>query len=358
MRELGTCLTGLRPLSRLIKASNLVSGVHDLWIEPLRRFQLVEFFRSLDAALDEHKEKGTPTGAPVYHRIYQQLAEDVALLGVGKDHIPEVAAECGQLSTYRRLEQAMTMQNQPKESAAITLLNDQLNKLMGIRSLDLKHPDFILWRDSVANLFQRFLSPDSSHFVTFRDLRFRAPITRTRPLPYSYRGPRPSEVKSPADAAQFEKDCAIAEVCIRGAMDEIRNFGVYSDKANPPAQKSSGAVQNFFGTVNIQNQAIATDNAIQHIEQMGNTGNDLKEIAELLKQSMDLTGREQVEGLKSLESIATEVQRPEQRRNWKGILDAGEKLTNIVQKTTDVATKLAPYMPTIATFIEQAKHHL
>lgn len=118
------------------------------------------------------------------------------------------------------------MQNRPQESAvAINLLNEQLNKLTEIRRFNSKHPDFIYWRDSVTGLFRRYL-PDSPRFTTFSNLKFRATPTRIRPFSYSYRGPRPSGLPSPADAAQFDKDCAIAEMCIRGALDDIRNFGV------------------------------------------------------------------------------------------------------------------------------------
>lgn len=69
--------------------------------------QLVDYFRSLDRALDEHKRKGTPQGDDVYQRIYEQLAGDLAPLGVGKDQIAEVAKSCGQGSTFERLQKLM-----------------------------------------------------------------------------------------------------------------------------------------------------------------------------------------------------------------------------------------------------------
>jgi hypothetical protein len=51
----------------------------------LTQSELVEYFRSLELALKEHKEKGTLQGDPVYERIYEQLTSDLAPLGVGKD---------------------------------------------------------------------------------------------------------------------------------------------------------------------------------------------------------------------------------------------------------------------------------
>jgi hypothetical protein len=161
------------------------------------------------------------------------------------------------------------------------------------------------------------------------------------------------------DRERFVHGCAVAEECIKAAMEEIRRFGVHTEVSGAKsAQKVGGFHQTFHGPVTILNQATATDNAIQNIEQMGDTGANLQEISELLKQSMELTGRDVVEGLRCIESIATEVQKPEERRDWGSILDFGERLTSIVQKATDVAGKLAPYMPTIATFIGQARHHL
>jgi hypothetical protein len=40
------------------------------------RTQYVEYFRTLEKALDQHKQKGTPSGDPVYQRVYEALAED------------------------------------------------------------------------------------------------------------------------------------------------------------------------------------------------------------------------------------------------------------------------------------------
>jgi hypothetical protein len=64
---------------------------------------LVEYFRSLDLALDEHKHKGTPQGDPIYQTMYEQLSGDLAHLGIGKDQIAKLARFCGQESTVERL---------------------------------------------------------------------------------------------------------------------------------------------------------------------------------------------------------------------------------------------------------------
>ena len=66
--------------------------------------QLVEYFRNLEKALDEHKQKGTPSGDPVYQKIYEQLTGDLAAIGIGQDQIEALAAQCGHGSTLARLD--------------------------------------------------------------------------------------------------------------------------------------------------------------------------------------------------------------------------------------------------------------
>lgn len=69
--------------------------------------EVVEYFRSLELALNEQQEKGTPKGDPTYSRIYTQLARDIFEIGIGRDELSEAAKICGHLSTFQRLEQLM-----------------------------------------------------------------------------------------------------------------------------------------------------------------------------------------------------------------------------------------------------------
>ena len=62
----------------------------------------MEYFQSLDDALNEHKKKGSKIGDPVYLKIFDQLAGDLRTIGIGRDEIPAYAQEYGQLSTYKR----------------------------------------------------------------------------------------------------------------------------------------------------------------------------------------------------------------------------------------------------------------
>jgi hypothetical protein len=322
------------------------------------RADYIGYFRSLEKALDEHREKGTRSGDPVYGIIYDQLAEDMAVYGFGKDELRDVADGCGQLSTYERLQLLMPKQADQQASNAIRLLEQQLNRLNVIGNH--KDPQFTVWQDATTSLLQKFLSPDSPHLKTFSRIRFRSQ-TQVRALPYGYRGPVPgANSASPRDVEVFNHGRETARACIKSVVEEIQNFGIQSKTGTPlpPPEKASGFQQIFKGPVTIQNQAVATDNAIQNIEQMGTTGSDLKEIANLLKQSMELTGREQSEGLHAIEVIASEAKKPESSRDWRSIMDWGEKLTSVASKATDLTVKLAPYMPAIAKFVEEAAKRL
>jgi hypothetical protein len=252
--------------------------------------------------------------------------------------------------------------HQPEESLAIELFTAQLSQLSAVRELDYTQPEFITWRDTVTELFQRFLHPDSPHSVTFQGIRFRgqAQLQPARRLPYSYRGPRPtSSGVSQENLDQFRKGCAIAEGCIRSAIETITNFGVYDQRAGREVSRQRGGIQQTFNApVTIHNQALATDRAVQNIGQQGETGASLKEIAALLQTSMELRGREVQEGLKAVEDIASELPKPVEKRNWKFLLDSGEKLIGIAGKATDLTLKLAPYLQNIEQFVSEARKHI
>ena len=68
---------------------------------------VVEYFRDLEAALNEQKEKGTPKGDPTYSTIYTQLARDIFQIGIARDELREAAKICGHLNTFERLEHLM-----------------------------------------------------------------------------------------------------------------------------------------------------------------------------------------------------------------------------------------------------------
>src|SRR2546429_742382 len=63
--------------------------------------QVVEYFRSLELALNEQEKKGTPKGDPTYSRIYTQLARDTAEIGITRDELPEAAKICGDRKSTR-----------------------------------------------------------------------------------------------------------------------------------------------------------------------------------------------------------------------------------------------------------------
>jgi hypothetical protein len=69
--------------------------------------EVADYFRDLERALNEQKEKGTPKGDPAYSGIYTQLARDIFQIGIGRDELREAAKVCGHLSTFELLEQLM-----------------------------------------------------------------------------------------------------------------------------------------------------------------------------------------------------------------------------------------------------------
>jgi hypothetical protein len=136
---------------------------------------------------------------------------------------------------------------------------------------------------------------------------------------------------------------------------------VYEEPVKPSSDgrfRSGGVNQTFHAPVTM-NQAIATDNAIQKVEQVGNkTGSSLKKIADLIQKSQELTPRQVKEGLAYIEALAMEEAKPEDKRNWKSLLESGKAILEITDKATDLAKKFAPYTPVIITLIDQAKHFI
>lgn len=252
----------------------------------------------------------------------------------------------------------MTLDAETPVEKAIRLLTRQLEELQTIRSLNYKDPAYKAWHDTTMRVLQMFLGPESPHFIRFRDLRFFGP---TVIVPRRVRVP--PDYISPADSAAFRKACETTDASLRAAMKDIEDFGVYVEQPKPVSAgrgkgRSGGVSQTFHAPVTIHSQAIATDNAIQRIGQMGNMGANLKEVAELFRQSMDLTPRQVQEGVREIEVLASEAEKPEEHRNWKSILESGEKVLGLAGKATDLASKLAPYTPHISTLIEHAKRLL
>jgi hypothetical protein len=246
------------------------------------------------------------------------------------------------------------MQNQVQETLAIRLFVEQLTKLQYVRQFDSKNAQFVGWRDTTTSLFQRFLPPDSPHFVTFRELKFRAQMA-VRRLPFSHRGLVRRTSISPQDRERFESDCAIAEGCIKAALDEIREFGVSMGKAELTRPNGGVMHQNFNATVTIQNQAIAAGGAIQHVSQHNQSEESLRALLALLQESEELKKRELNEAQLAFETVSKEMQKPEPSRNWRNTLDGAKKVLEIANLATDVGTKLVPYLPAIYSLVEHAK---
>ena len=330
-----------------------------MWITPTYRVFLLDTFRSLDAALDEHKAKGTKPGDPVYARIFEQLAEDVALAGFGRDDAAQAAYQVGQLSTYKRLESLMPKQLQPDEQEAITHLQNQLEALAQIRkNAEQAHassPQFIGWKSHTTDMMRHFAAK-SEHLSRFRALSFRLNIMLSDYPGVRHSGP------SRGDLEKFASDADVAVACLQGAIEHIKVFGLKEEEpaasAKPArgrgAAQKGGITQHIHGNVN---QAIATGRATQNVGQVGPSGNSLDEIVNLLQQSYELTRRQMEDAIGVANQLDAETKKPEVGRNWKSIAEWGNTLLGIAGKATDLTEKLAPHLPWITALIEQATHH-
>jgi hypothetical protein len=249
------------------------------------------------------------------------------------------------------------------DQKAIRLLTRQLEELRTtIRGLSCQHSDFKAWRDTTRGVLERYLGSESHHTTRFRDTRFFGRSVMRSDYPGTRR--IPEEYVSRAKAEAFLKGCETTEASLKAAIKHLEDFGVYVEEATPgPAGRGrgrrGGVSQTFHGPVTFHNQAIATDNAIQNIERMGETTvASLKGIAELLQQSEDLTPRQVREGLAGIQALTVEIQKPEAKKNWKSILDCGQSVLAIADKATDLAHKLAPCTTAVVTLVKNAKHLL
>jgi hypothetical protein len=194
------------------------------------------------------------------------------------------------------------------DQKATRLLKEQLKELETIRGLNSKDPQFKAWRAQTKSYLQRFLAPSSPYLSTF-PLQFHRNASTTD-APWG--SPKATRLRQ-LDQEYFLSSCKTAEATIKAVLKHIEEFGVHVEL--PPMRPTpgrGGMQQNFLGNVTIQNQAIATDSAIQNVEHMGDvTGSSLREIAAVFKQSDELKRREVGEGLAGIEALASEIQRPE-----------------------------------------------
>jgi DNA-binding transcriptional MerR regulator len=260
-------------------------------------------------------------------------------------------------------ENQLVPEEETPQQKAMRLLNRQLEELQQtIRTLNsTNNPKFITWQDTTRGLLERFLGEDHHHAYRFVSTSFISSNIRRRQVGSPA---LPPGLESPEDMFKFQEGCRTAEETLKAAIREVEDFGVYEESPKPTINKKNkggngGVTQTFNAPVSIHNLAVATDNAIQKIGHMGDkSGASLKEIAELLQQSEELSPREVREGLAHIQALAVEVEKPEAKRDWKALVERSEAILNLTNKATDLAKKIAPYTPAIITLMEQAKHYL
>ena len=145
----------------------------------------------------------------------------------------------------------------------------------------------------------------------------------------------PNEAKL-EKAHAFTKACGTADATLRAAIRHLEDFGIEEPKPAGKEQGRDGGVH-FNAPVNVHNFAVATDSAVQRISHLGDkTGADLKEISDLLQQSQDLAPNQVRQGVADVEALAVEVEKPEEKRNWKSVLEYGQRVLDLAGKAVDL----------------------
>ena len=238
----------------------------------------------------------------------------------------------------------------PNGQRAVELFKEQLAALAILRSLPGITLELTKWKDSTRVLFTKYL-PSSPRFNRFCNIRFG--VVRRRS--FSGRGnPSPQRLQH-----HYQQGCDEAEQCIRGAIEDIERFDVeLPTQPSTPQRAQLHISANAPITIN-SNLAIAMDNATQNVSQVTTQeGAKLEEITALLKQSLELTGRQMLEAVSAINAIAVEMQKPKSGWNWHTILDNTSKLSEIMKLATDMSAKFSQHLPWIIGLMEQGKQIL
>jgi hypothetical protein len=207
-----------------------------VWIAPEFRDFLLDDFRSLDDALDEHPGERARPGDPVYGKIFDQLAADVTIAGFGRDDIGQVAFQVGQSSTFNRLRSLMAKQLGQDEQEAITHLQGQIDALAEIRGnaeqARAGSAQFIGWKSHTTDLLGHFIPANSEHQRKFRSLQFRSNVMLPDYPGVRHSGPRRDDIE------KFASDAEVAIACLQGAIQYIKTIGL---KQPEPAARARPA---------------------------------------------------------------------------------------------------------------------
>jgi hypothetical protein len=233
---------------------------------------------------------------------------------------------------------------------AVEFFKEQLAALAALRNLPGITPELAKWKDSTRVLFTKYL-PTSPRFNRFCNIQFGVARRRS----FSGRG----NLSPQTMQHHYQEGCDAAERCIRGAIEDIERFDVESPTQPSTPQRAGLHISaNAPITIN-SNLAIAMDNATQNVSQITTQeGAKLEEITALLKQSLELTGRQMLEAVSAINAIAVEMQKPKSGWNWHTILDNTSKLSAIMTLATDISAKLGQHLPWIIALVEQGKQML
>lgn len=292
-------------------------------------------------------------GEPTIHKCLKCNADipgDLHVPGVLAltTSIPKAPLNCGNCGVaFPWAKKQMRQQLGKTAQQAIDSFDRQLEQLQQLRNGNGSDPAFVKWRDTTTGLFERF-APQTPHFRRYKLLKFRlrqGVMTLGR-----YREPPNVE----AETELFSRSCEIARQCITGVIEEIERFDIVSAQPDTSVKKghAAGVHQEFHGTVNIQAQQIAAENAMQTLTQTNNQlADNLRHISALLEESEELTRKDQRVALEAIQNLSEQAMKKEGARDKSVILENGKNLLAIADKAVDVAKKLAPYLLFVRHFI-------
>ncbi len=242
------------------------------------------------------------------------------------------------------------------QEKAIRLLRQQIDRINTIPGfLDDR---MVRWFDTTKNLLTKFLGRESNTVKMFDHVSW-APKTK-QTLASDHQAAQGS-IEDAKKHAREVFNVARGQVIqlLNSAIEQISEFGILSSDQPENRPPQTGSVYNtYHGAVTIQNQANATNKAIQHAALNGTSGHDLTEITKLLQESMQLTRYEVRDGLKAVEDIVAELTKTETKRDSKTILERGNLLLSITTKMVELKGKLAPHLPALTSLVDQAAKHL
>lgn len=155
--------------------------------------------------------------------------------------------------------------------------------------------------------------------------------------------------------------CDDARAILETAIEHIERLGlpaaVEATQQAAPVAASDRSI-NFHAPVTIG--GISTgDHAVQHVDQTVNLKiAALDSIKQLLQSSEELGRREIRESGEAISALTTELQKPENKRDWKDIVTWSNLILDAAKKAKDLTGGLAVHLPWVVEIAKHAAQHI